>query len=120
MPKCKDCFHFDVCMDYTNLKESEFAQNFEQTRPLCEHYVDKAFVTVSPYPLNWKKTDTDRWYSTKEICEYLGISRDTMLVWIAEKGMPAHKAGRKWMFKTSEVDEWVRISEVKDGDREIT
>ena len=22
----------------------------------------------------------DRWYSTKEICAYLGISRDTMLV----------------------------------------
>ena len=24
----------------------------------------------------------DRWYSTKEICTYLGISRDTMLAWI--------------------------------------
>ena len=33
----------------------------------------------------------DRWYSTKEICAYLGISRDTMLVWIAKKNMPAHK-----------------------------
>ena len=33
----------------------------------------------------------DRWYSTKEICAYLGISRDTMLVWIATKNMPAHK-----------------------------
>ena len=32
----------------------------------------------------------DRWYSTKEICAYLGISRDTMLVWIATKNMPAH------------------------------
>ena len=32
------------------------------------------------------KTDMpDRWYSTKEICAYLGISRDTMLVWITKK-----------------------------------
>ena len=34
------------------------------------------------------KTDMpDRWYSTKEICAYLGISRDTMLVWISTKNM---------------------------------
>ena len=38
------------------------------------------------------KTDMiDRWYSTKDICAYLGISRDTMLVWISTKNMPAHK-----------------------------
>ena len=36
----------------------------------------------------------DRWYSTKEICAYLGISRDTMLVWIATKNMDDHKVGR--------------------------
>ena len=47
MARCKDCYHFDVCMDYTNLKESEFAQNFDQTQVLCEHFVDKAWVTVT-------------------------------------------------------------------------
>lgn len=50
----------------------------------------------------------DRWYSTKEICAYLGISRDTLLTWISEKGLPAHKMGRNWKFKTAEVDEWVK------------
>ena len=55
------------------------------------------------------KTDMpDRWYSTKEICAYLGISRDTMLVWISTKNMPAHKVGRNWKFKVSEVDEWIK------------
>lgn len=39
------------------------------------------------------------WYTTKEICAYLGISRDTMLVWISTKNMPAHKVGRNWRFK---------------------
>lgn len=51
--------------------------------------------------------NSDRWYSTKEICAYLGISRETLLTWISEKGLPAHKVGRNWKFKTSEVDEWV-------------
>ena len=43
----------------------------------------------------------ERWYSTKEICSYLGISRDTLLTWIAEKNMPAHRVGRNWKFKPS-------------------
>lgn len=50
----------------------------------------------------------ERWYSTKEICIHLGISRDTLLTWIAEKELPAHKVGRNWKFKPSEVDEWVK------------
>ena len=56
----------------------------------------------------------DRWYSTKEICAYLGISRDTMLTWITKKHMPAHKVGRNWMFKTSEIDEWVKSGRAED------
>lgn len=61
------------------------------------------------------KTDmTDRWCSTKEICAYLGISRDTMLVWISTKNMPAHKVGRNWKFKVSEVDEWIKSGQAAD------
>ena len=61
------------------------------------------------------KTDmTDRWYSTKEICAYLGISRDTLLVWIANKNMPAHKVGRNWKFKVSEVDEWIKSGQAAE------
>ena len=51
---------------------------------------------------------SDRWYSSKDICAYLGISRDTLLVWIATKNMPAHKVGRLWKFKVSEVDTWMK------------
>ena len=50
----------------------------------------------------------DRWLSVDEIADYLGIKRDTVYKWIAEKGMPAHKIGRLWKFKKDEVDGWVR------------
>ena len=50
----------------------------------------------------------DRYYSMPEICKYLGISRDSALKWIANKGMPAHKVGRGWKYKPSEVDEWIK------------
>lgn len=50
----------------------------------------------------------DRWLSVDEIANYLGIKRDTVYKWIAEKGMPAHKIGRLWKFKKDELDGWVR------------
>lgn len=50
----------------------------------------------------------DRWLSVDEIADYLGIKRDTVYKWIAEKEMPAHKIGRLWKFKKDEVDGWVR------------
>ncbi len=50
----------------------------------------------------------DRWLSVDEIAAYLGIKRDTVYKWIADKRMPAHKVGRLWKFRKEEVDKWVR------------
>lgn len=49
-----------------------------------------------------------------EICKYLGISRDSALKWIANKGMPAHKVGKKWKFKLSEIDAWVNSGQAEE------
>jgi excisionase family DNA binding protein len=52
----------------------------------------------------------DRWLSVEEIAEYLGVSRDAIYSWVGKTGIPAHKVGRLWKFKTAEIDEWVRQS----------
>ena len=62
----------------------------------------------------------DRWFSVDEITAYLGIERETVYKWIAEKRvpahrMPAHRMGRLWKFRKEEVDEWVRSGGADDA-----
>ena len=50
----------------------------------------------------------ERWLSVEEITAHLGVARDTVYRWIDQKGLPAHRVGKLWRFKVSEVDDWVR------------
>jgi excisionase family DNA binding protein len=59
---------------------------------------------------------SDPWLSADDIAVHLGVTKDTVYAWIAEKGMPAHKVGRLWKFQASEVDEWVRSGNAASGD----
>lgn len=49
----------------------------------------------------------ERWASLEETAEYLGVTKDTIRNWIKKGNIPAHKIGRLWKFKFSEIDEWV-------------
>ena len=55
-----------------------------------------------------KDQNLEKWSSMDIITDYLGVSRETVLQWINNRNMPAHKLGRLWKFKISEVDEWIR------------
>ncbi len=57
---------------------------------------------------NQPTTPGERWLSVEEMMAHLGVARDTIYRWIDQKGMPAHRLGKLWKFKVSEVDEWVR------------
>lgn len=48
------------------------------------------------------------WVSVEQVAEHLGVTRDSIYRWIDRKGLPAHRVGRLWKFKISEVDDWVR------------
>lgn len=51
--------------------------------------------------------DAERWLSVEEIAAHLGISKETIYRWIERKKIPAHRVGRLWKFKASEVDTWI-------------
>ena len=53
--------------------------------------------------------DSERWLSVEEIGAHLGVSKETVYRWLEKKKIPAHRVGRLWKFKATEVDEWVRI-----------
>ena len=47
------------------------------------------------------------WVSVDEVANHLGVAKDSVYRWIEQKGLPAHRVGRLWKFKLSEIDEWV-------------
>ena len=51
---------------------------------------------------------SEPWVAVEDVARHLGVTRDSVYRWIENKKMPAHKMGRLWKFKISEVDEWVR------------
>jgi excisionase family DNA binding protein len=48
------------------------------------------------------------WTSVEDIARHLGVAKDSIYRWIDRRNLPAHRIGRLWKFKISEVDEWVR------------
>jgi excisionase family DNA binding protein len=48
------------------------------------------------------------WVSVEGIALHLGVSKETIYRWLERKRIPAHRIGKLWKFKTSEVDGWIR------------
>ena len=60
------------------------------------------------------ENNIEKWSTLKEVQEYLGVGRETILQWIAKRNLPAYKVGRLWKFKFSEIDEWIRSGGAED------
>ena len=52
--------------------------------------------------------EQERWLSVEEIAVHLGVNRDTIYKWIYRRQMPAHKLGKLWKVKATEIDAWIR------------
>ena len=50
----------------------------------------------------------EKWVSMEDICKHLDCSRDTVKKMFRTQELPAYKIDRKWKFKISEVDSWMR------------
>ena len=61
--------------------------------------------------------EIERWMSLEEIAKHLGVSKDTIRIWIKKETIPYHKVGRKFKFRISEVDAWVESGQSADADK---
>lgn len=57
----------------------------------------------------------ENWISITEAAEHLGVTKDSIRKWIKRTDIPAHKIGKLWKFKKSELDEWVKSGESAIG-----
>jgi excisionase family DNA binding protein len=60
---------------------------------------------------------TEPWSSVDDVSKHLGVAQDSIYRWIEARGLPAHRMGRLWKFKLSEVDAWVRTGGTDSDER---
>lgn len=62
----------------------------------------------------------ERWVDVGEVATHLGVRCESVYRWIEAKGLPAHKVGRLFRFKLSEIDEWVRAGNADNEENRST
>lgn len=50
------------------------------------------------------------WVGVEEVAVHLQVAKESVYRWVESKRFPAHRVGRLFRFKLSEVDKWVRSS----------
>ncbi len=66
-----------------------------------------------------KSSYLEPWLSVEEISSHLGVSKESVYRWLEKKRIPAHRIGRLWKFKPSEVDQWVISGSASEIDPNI-
>ena len=62
----------------------------------------------------YEEMQVEKWVNLEDVAEHLSISQDTVRTWIKEGKLPVYRAGKRYKFKISEVDEWVRKGRIQE------
>lgn len=63
----------------------------------------------------YENMQVEKWVNLGDVADYIGITQDTVRTWAREGKLPAYKVGKRYKFKLSEVDDWVRNNGSTDG-----
>ena len=58
--------------------------------------------------------NVEKWVNLEDIAEHLSVSKDTIRAWMKEGKLPVYRAGKRYKFKISEVDAWVRQRRIQE------
>lgn len=56
----------------------------------------------------------EKWVNLEDIADYLSVSKDTIRAWMKDGKIPFYRVGKRYKFKISEVDRWVREGRIKE------
>jgi excisionase family DNA binding protein len=59
----------------------------------------------------------EAWVSVDMVANHLGVAKESVYRWIDRRELPAHRVGRLWKFKLSEIDDWVRAGGAAEGSK---
>ena len=62
----------------------------------------------------YEEMNVEKWVNLEDVAVHLRLSQDTVRTWIQEGKLPFYKAGKRYKFKISEVDEWVRTGKITE------
>jgi excisionase family DNA binding protein len=51
---------------------------------------------------------SERFLDHKETADLLGVCSKTIYRWIKNNEFPAYKVGKRWKFKVSDVEKWLK------------
>ena len=60
----------------------------------------------------YQNMNVEKWVNLEDVADYLSLSKDTIRQWIKEGKLPVYRAGKRYKFKISEIDEWVREGKI--------
>lgn len=79
----------------------------ETPERLCYNF-DMLFISQKWRENKMDNTYTDGWIGIDEAAKYMDVTKDTVRNWIKKTDIPAHKIGKLWKFKRSELDSWIK------------
>lgn len=62
----------------------------------------------------YENMQVEKWVNLEDVAIHLSVSQDTIRTWIKEGKLPFYRAGKRYKFKISEIDEWVRQGKIQD------
>ena len=62
----------------------------------------------------YEEMQVEKWVNLEDVAKHLSISQDTVRTGIKEGKLPYYRAGKRYKFKISEIDEWVREGKIQE------
>ena len=56
----------------------------------------------------YEAMEVEKWVNLEDIADHLSVSTDTVRNWIKSGKIPYYRAGKRYKFRISEVDEWLK------------